>query len=171
MKMPYTLELHFDQETDHRVKSIWNDLSNECGEKYMISSGFPPHMTLGLYDGDFDKEKFETIVSNYQKRFSPIDITLSSFGVFSKGDELSFYLAPNSNINLLELHRDLHTELEPFKENALTPNYFPSLWTPHCTITMGTDSNNASTCIDYIKTIKLPINATMTKIFTEKFEF
>lgn len=169
--MPYTLELHFDKETDQKIREIWHALARDCNETYMQQSGFPPHLTLALYSDELDAKSFETIAKKYQNTFISIPITFSNIGLFKSDNDVSFCLTPCISNQLIELHTQLHLDLASFSTAALSSHYNTGSWTPHCTLTMQTPLSNVGVCAEYMLRYALPINGILEKVHIEHFEF
>ena len=92
--MPYSIELHFDDKSDAFVRSIWDRLKDACHEQYLPQSGFPPHITLALFDETLKKDDIAPTIKKCKKVFQPFKIKFSAMGIFYNGKEGSLFLVP-----------------------------------------------------------------------------
>jgi len=168
--MPYSIELHFDSKSDLLIRSIWDRLGKSCGEEYLPQSGFPPHITLALFDDSLRKDGVSTIFQNFHKGFRPFKIKFSGVGVFSNKQEGSLFLVPTISKPLLNYHDILHDDLEIFAASMIG-HYTPENWTPHCTLSMGTPLGNVPLCLNEMLKINTIFEVEVSSVHFEEFKF
>ena len=168
--MPYSIELHFDNKSDAFVRSIWDRLEKECHEKYLPQSGFPPHITLALFDDSLKKDDIAPAIKRCQGAFQPFKMKFSAIGVFSNGKEGSLFLVPAASKQLLEFHETLHADIQLFQDSMIG-HYKPGDWVPHCTLSMGTALDNIPSCFQQILRIEAAIEVNISSVHFEEFEF
>ncbi len=169
--MPYALEMHFDPVSDRKIRDLWQSLSDQCGQDYLIKSNFPPHMTLALYHDQLNIDKIRLLTRQLQANFQPLPISFHSFGWFKGDRDVSFFLNPAVSSSLLDYHQYVHEILHAFSPHLLVPYYNPGLWVPHCTVTMQTRPEQAGRCMAALAKFPLPFETILTKIEMEYFEY
>lgn len=168
--MPYSIELHFDKKSDDLVRSIWDRLANVCHEQYLPQSGFPPHITLALFDDSLKKRDISPAIQRCQEAFRPFKMKFSAIGLFSNEKEGSLFLVPVVSKQLLEFHEKLHADIRSFQDSMIG-HYKPGDWIPHCTLSIGTPLDNIPSCFQEILKIETAIEVDISGVHFEEFRF
>lgn len=168
--MPITVEFHFDKKSQERIKEFWHSLSVNCGENYMEESGFPPHITIALFNDSSDIEQVKLISERLRNQFDPVKIRFSALGIFPDKDHSSIFLVPTASRDLLNFHDLFHREIGDLSAN-LIGHYIPGSWIPHCTLTMNTPIGNVPSCIEYLYKVSPFLEVEITDIYVDWFEY
>lgn len=168
--MPHTVELHFDKRSNDIIQNVWHDLERSCGEAYLPNSGFPPHITLALYDDTVDKNQLLSIVEKHKRNFRGFSLRFPGLGFFTGEKDASFFLVPTASRELLDVHEKFHSDAHTLR-SSLIGHYRIGEWVPHCTVTMGTPITNMPSCLERLVEIKSFFQAEIVHLHSEEFEF
>lgn len=137
--------LHFDRESERRIRGTWIKICNDgiCSE--MINSCARPHISLGGFDNvdsDFIVKRMKENLSSFKKQriqFTSISTFMNEHGVV--------YLAPRVTPDLLSFNvrfNEIFADIEDKKIKIYTPGY----WVPHCTLALNIPREKVLHAID-----------------------
>ena len=130
--MPHAIELFFDDDSDRRIRGLWEQLAG-LGASYMKSSGARPHLTLAVCES-LDLPAACRLLDGFGENFASFPLQFAATGFFP-GEKPVMFLAPKVTPELLKLQEQLHEELSLISPN-IWPHYTPGQWMPHCTLAM-----------------------------------
>lgn len=125
------------------------------------SLGFRPHITLSEFSTD-DEEGVLDLLQNLASEVEPIEIKLSSLGIFP-GDLGVLYLVPTINGDLLRLHRQLHALIKPHCLEFSSLHVEPE-WVPHCTLVLEMDPLELPMAYSVMKDHFVPFTTRLTAL-------
>jgi len=164
--MPFGISLTFDAQTDQLVRSVWQRLASQKISSSMIDTGYPPHVTLAVWDSPdatFMAPGIEKIVA----QAPPVRAVIESAGLFLH-DGGAVYLAPTVTSELLELHRAVCGVLA--EQNANVREYYkPGWWIPHCTLAIGLPPERLPDAISVSREIALPGSSSFAELGIGRF--
>lgn len=111
------------------VDALWDEAARFERAPSMRPLGYPPHLTLAIYDGVEDVVLGEVVRDAFDgqaivaQRFD----RLALFDV----DPLVLWAAPTATDELRSLHEKVHGRVDP---SLCDPHYRPNAWKPHCTL-------------------------------------
>ena len=108
-------------------------------------------LSLAVYD-DLGIEDVAACAQSIAENFSPLDLWVHGIGTF-QGEHLVLYAAVLMTPELLQLHTELHYELQHV--GPARPNYTPGRWVPH--ITLASVSNTSKAVSAYRELISTPL--------------
>ena len=108
-------------------------------------------LSLVVYD-DLATEDVAPCAELIAAKFSPQDLWVHGIGTF-QGEHLVLYAAVLMTPELLQLHTELHYELQHVGPSR--PNYRPGRWVPH--ITLASVSSTAKAADAYRELIATPL--------------
>ena len=168
--MGYSVELHFDKDSEEIIKNYWKILYDGKGGEFMYLHGKKPHISLALYYAEMeyiDKLK-ELVVSNFEN-LEKFKLQFTSVGVFPGNDRVTF-LNPKPSFKLLNIHSKLYNDIRKHKiKKYYWGHYKPKIWTPHCTMIVNEDIETNSVGIDLLTKIFEPFEATVEKVALVEF--
>jgi 2'-5' RNA ligase len=132
--MPFTVQLDLDAETEAALCDLADRLAATPGLETVRQIGDVHHMSLGVYD-ELPLDRFLPKLVCFAKTMKPIDVRLTSLGIFPGVDSVLF-VSPVVTGELLELHRGFHEEFAAFASSCWD-HYHPSGWVPHITLAMN----------------------------------
>ena len=127
--MQHSVELHFSEAERARLFEFLRDIEGPWQQK------FNPHISFAVIRDEADPEVLREIVRKLAAGIEPIEIQLSSVGLFPGKRPIVFW-TPAANESLLRGHQLL---LENLENSQIQPirHYRAGSWTPHLTLSMG----------------------------------
>lgn len=125
--MVLLVEIMFDNKLNELLVSKYTatDLAK------VDTNRFRPHLTLGLYDNSFENQLKE-VIKKYSS-YWPVDIKLSSFGIFPNNKV--FFIAPEWNKGLLQIRQSWNQYIESADIKLWEECAFKAdSWVPHVTL-------------------------------------
>lgn len=120
----------FDENTNAIFKSIKSSLKKQ----QLLCNELQPHITIGVYE-DLELDKFLSWVEQFAKTHFMLDIYFNHIGFF---DEEMCFIAPRTDYQLLDFHKDFHLKYDDFcGEAGYYYAYSTNQWSPHSTIVYG----------------------------------
>ena len=99
--MAYAVSLLLDASTGALVSERWQQLADAGLSRSMLDLGYPPHVTLAVYD-DLDVNTATTALDGTLTTAPRIDVKLSGITSFGAGSGVVYAaLAPSSDLSVL----------------------------------------------------------------------
>ncbi len=130
--MGLAIELFFDTETEDAVRETWKWLARNEGLPFLHESGSTPHISLAVFD-DGDVKTQAAAICDLAKTTRAFPVTLTRVGAFE--DVGVLFVAPDASEELSALHARFWMSYPEFGSQPWI-HYFPSRWTPHCTLAL-----------------------------------
>ncbi len=143
--MRLVLELHFDEETENRIRRVWSKLAELGCVCDLVKGGARPHITLAMFDS-VDSDALHAALDGVSCVNSPIELEFSGLGVFPPNGR-SVFLLPACNGELIAIHHAIHDQLHRINAESYAV-YRPRRWIPHCTLSTNLTSVNLSQVLD-----------------------
>jgi 2'-5' RNA ligase len=129
--MAHAICLLFNAELAATVAARWQDLADAGLSRSMLELGYPPHVTLAVFD-ELDVNAAATALNGVFEDIGPFVLSLSGIATFGEGSGVCYAtLAPS--VDLTRLHA---TTLGAVGEKC-RPHYRIEHWKPHCTLAMN----------------------------------
>jgi 2'-5' RNA ligase len=133
--MAYAVSLLFDPEIADAVSERWRCLADAGLSRSMLDLGYPPHVTLAVYDRPIG-EAAVTALDGVFRNVDRMAVSLTAIETFGSGSGVCYAaLAPSPD--LMRLHAMTVAAIG----EGCRPHYQPGGWTPHCTLAV--DLTNA----------------------------
>lgn len=129
--MPYAIEIRFDQQSESRIRDIWQQAALFYGSDYLLKNAVIPHVALVVGD-----EKLQTV-------FSQIEIPTSKLhfsGISFFQDGLIAFLSIPPTEELARYQSSVYQAAIDLGA-TIAPHYQPDRWHPHCTIAQHCTQN------------------------------
>jgi 2'-5' RNA ligase len=154
----YAVVLHFDEETDRRLREVWAALDVHGVDSVARTHGaaYRPHLTLAIIE-TADVARATTALRLPLARVAGLPVTLNAVGFFLTGTAPA-YLGVTPTSRLLLLHEQVHAAIG---DVASWDYYRPGSWVPHCTLAMGVTSHSAVAEV-VAAAVALPLHATVS---------
>jgi 2'-5' RNA ligase len=162
--VPYAVELRFDEDLAHRVRTLWQVLE-EIGSGSFGPGGEPvPHVSLAVYDDEdaVDEAAASRVIERLAARSAVTEIAFAGLGVFPTEENVLF-LAPVVTPALLDLHATWHTMATTLRA-ACRAHYLPGRWVPHCTLSMLGPMAGVIAGLDHLAAAWAPLSGTVRSI-------
>jgi 2'-5' RNA ligase len=143
--MAYAVSLLFDPEIAEAISLRWMRLADAGISRSMLDLGYPPHLTLTVYDtlaADIASAALDRVFG----KMDQMAVTLTGFATFGAGSGVCYAaLAPSP-----ELVR-LHAAAVDAVDERCRPHYQPGRWTPHCTLAVGVSDSDMDRAKDLLE--------------------
>lgn len=134
-RVPYALEMFFDEEADTAVRQLWGRLSGSglASLATRTHGRHRPHVSLTIMPSlpDVDVESVAAAVAASVGEL-PSPLNLAWLGTFA-GSGGVLFLGAVVTTPLLRLHVEVCSVLHA-REVQQLPYYLPGAWVPHCTL-------------------------------------
>jgi len=124
--MDYAITLYFDDATENNFSRIMEAVAAGGGNRYMVDTGIPPHITLAL----FSAARVDGVRDELERRHGEIgtgEVIWASLGAFVPR---VLYAAPVLSEYLRAACVAANELAEPFAER-MDGYYLPGQWVPH----------------------------------------
>lgn len=162
--MAVFINMCFDDESATHISKLQQVLAEQNISRYAEWLNYAPHITLVRLD-DVAPESLIPIAEHFLREVQPITIMLGGLSLFS-GSHPVLWLAPVSDMTLLDAHQKLCHALEPF---SVHEHYQPKKWMPHVTLAAGLDANKAVAAMSVLLPMFKPISVKMARIEVVSF--
>jgi 2'-5' RNA ligase len=132
----YAVSLLFNSSLAEIVSERWMRLTDADVSRSMPDLGYPPHVTLAVYD----TLKADVAIAALDRIFENVDqmaVTLTNVTTFGGGSGV-LYAALASSPDLMRLQAKAAAAIG----EVCRPYYQTGSWTPHCTLATGIDNTN-----------------------------
>jgi 2'-5' RNA ligase len=129
--MPYAISLLLDDEGGDAIRGHWSALARAGISRSMLDLGYPPHITLRIYD-DLDLNPAVNSLKRSFESAAIVHVVLDQLRTFS--DTGVLYAGSSSASQLFDAH-----ERAGILTQQCHPHYMDGHWIPHCTL--ATDLN------------------------------
>ena len=128
--MPFAVTLRFDETSARALEAMWRLLAKGGIDSDRHELGYPPHVTLAIYQDDVPARRLQDGVASCAARWSAVPISLSGLGVFP-GSNSVLWAAPVVTHQLLTLHTEWQAAVPELPMHA---HYRTGTWVPHITL-------------------------------------
>jgi 2'-5' RNA ligase len=125
------------------VSEHWIRLADADVSRSMLDLGYPPHVTLTVYD----TLRADVAIAAFDRVFENVDqmaVTLTDVTTFGDGSGV-LYAAVKPSPDLMQLQAITAAAID----EVCRPHYQTGSWTPHCTLATGVNDTN----LDRAKTV------------------
>lgn len=140
--MAFAITLKASADTRKPLEALWATFAKFETEPSMASLGYPPHLTLAIYD-DAPGVSLRTTLRTVFSDISAIRVTFSAVSFFEE-PQLVFWAASDPSSLLSEVHQAIHRLVDPRLSH---PHYRPDRWVPHVTVAMNVSAENKHAAI------------------------
>jgi 2'-5' RNA ligase len=134
--MAYAVSLLFDGSLADAVAQHWMRLADANVSRSMPDLGYPPHVTLAVYD-TLRADVATVALDRIFEGASRMAVTLTGVATFGTGSGV-LYAALDASQELLRLQAATVAAIG----EACHPHYRTESWTPHCTLATGVDDRD-----------------------------
>ena len=160
----YAVTLYFDSQTNELIEKAMRDIATATGNNYMLDNSVPPHLSLGLFHAEEEKEEelvnlFEEFAEGLKSRDAGLSLNFNDPDNFA--DKVIF-LNVSRDEPLMKLNRDLHQLFLPHFEAGNNRNYLPENWVPHIALAVKLCGPQFEKGFEVAKNSPLPKSAKIT---------
>lgn len=114
------------------IHALWEEVGRLEGVPTMAGMGYPPHVTLAIYD-ELDPRDALAALEMAFAGVPQIRLTFEAIRWF-ENDPLVLWAARRPQQLLQQAHAVIHGVIDP---GRCLPHYRPGNWVPHCTLGVG----------------------------------
>jgi 2'-5' RNA ligase len=126
--MAFAISLKAVNDTAEPVRALWEDVAHYESRPSMAALGYPPHLTLAIYD-DVSPVRVKAALRVAFAGTSALHLTFTRLRFFDS--PLVLWAEPQSCVDLAAAHARVHACIEP---QLCRAHYRPGAWVPHCTL-------------------------------------
>ena len=129
--MAYGISLLLNAELADAVSERWHNLAAAGVSRSMPDFGYPPHVTLAVFDR-LDAKVTAVALDHVFRHANRFEVTLTGIATFGPGSGVCYAaLARSPALHLL------HEAVLAAVGQTCRPHYQARHWTPHCTLATG----------------------------------
>jgi len=129
--MAFAVTLLFDPDIAAAISLRWQLLAMAGVSRSMPDLGYPPHVSLAVYD-ELDVEAAVESLDRMLGNVDQVPVTLTGFSTFGAGSGVCYAaLRPSPELDAL------HAAVTDGIRGACRLHYQRGHWTPHCTLAVG----------------------------------
>lgn len=129
--MAFAVSLLLDAASSSMIRTYWERLAAANVSRAMIELGYPPHVTLAVYD-TLDRDAALVALDRVFAGRPALDFALTLLETFGTESGV-LYAALAASDELRQLQSDVVTAVP----GDCRLHYQPDHWTPHCTLATG----------------------------------
>jgi hypothetical protein len=158
--------LYFDPQTDAAIRGVWQQIDDAGLPSNMLKFNYPPHMTV-LTCEEADIDGLRPLLVDFIASYPPVPVRFHSVATFNAEGGI-IYLAPVTDLPLLNLHASLWELISPHTRNS-NLLYAPGYWVPHITMNMEVPEEKIGAVMDALLRADLPREGLFTALFIADF--
>jgi len=143
--MGYSIELYFDLQFEEKIRLLWDELAVAGVPSILQIIDSRPHISIAVLE-NIDEVQVSILFENFIKKIPEFVIEFPAIALIP-GKQQTVFLAPATNILIIEMQRSLYNLL---LKNSYPPleRYRPNKWLPHCSISKELSSLDSLTTIE-----------------------
>ncbi|MBV8838215.1 MAG: 2'-5' RNA ligase family protein [Alphaproteobacteria bacterium] len=159
--MGFCLNLRISPASAPAVTALWDDVAALEPQPSMRPLGYPPHLTLAIYDSDIvgDDQRMRALDGAAVGQ-TELRLSFNRIGLFT-GPSLVVWADPDPKAALRRMHQAIHSVIEPA---LCRPHYRPGAWVPHCTLGMAIPAERRDAAMDFGRNFRGGLEATFDVI-------
>jgi 2'-5' RNA ligase len=126
--MAFAISLKAVNDPAGPIRALWQEVARFESRPSMAALGYPPHLTLAVYDNVPPVEASDVLREAFAGR-SALRLTFTRMRFFA--DPLVLWAEPSPSADLTSAHARVHACIDP---RLCHPHYRPGAWVPHCTL-------------------------------------
>ncbi|MEO5930865.1 MAG: 2'-5' RNA ligase family protein, partial [Candidatus Kapaibacterium sp.] len=126
-----------DEETQHRLRTIWSSLRKDVGGTGVATTPFP-HFSYQIAER-YEVDSVSAVLERVAARQRPFTVRTAGLGIFT-GPVPVLFLSLVKSIELIRLHEEIWEELRG-DGTDISDLYRPDRWAPHVTLFQGSPDN------------------------------
>ena len=126
--MAHAISLKAVNDTADPIRALWQEVARFESRPSMAALGYPPHLTLAVYDDIPLVQVSDALREAFAGRWA-LRLTFTRLRFFD--DPLVLWVEPSPSADLTSAHARVHACIDP---QLCHPRYRPGAWVPHCTL-------------------------------------
>lgn len=144
--MGFAISLRSDHSSAEAVRALWRDVERFEDQPSMALLGYPPHVTLAIYDSDAVSEaETREALHRASQNLRALHLTFDAIRTFN-GPPMVLWAAPRPSTVLQAVHTAVHAVIDPVHCRR---HYRPETWVPHCTLGTQVKNNQREAALSF----------------------
>lgn len=156
----YAVVIYFDERTSEELRNLIGKVASYSGNPYMVETGIPPHVTIGLFSAD-NEIRLRGMIGEFIHEFSGGEVVFHEISAF---EPQVLFLSPIKNEYLVTANRRLNEIMEGSFSPADHNHYLPEYWVPHLALAVKLEKEQMKAAKEAVASLILPIVAQVTKV-------
>jgi len=153
----FAISLRSDHPSADRVRELWREVERLEDEPSMALLGYPPHVTLAIYEADSVREvEVRAALDQASRDLRAITLTFDAIRTFG-GPPMVLWASPRPNTILQDVHGAVHAVIDPVH---CRPHYRPGAWVPHCTLATSVRDDRREAALAFAEAFRNEIEVT-----------
>jgi hypothetical protein len=162
----FAISVRSDHPSSDSVRALWRDVERFEEEPSMALLGYPPHVTLAIYDGDGVREtELRAALDQASRSRRAITLTFDAIGTFN-GPPMVLWASPRPNTTLSGIYEVVHSVIDPVH---CRPNYRPGAWVPHCTLATSVRNDRREAALSFATAFRQELEVTVDALDCIRF--
>lgn len=155
--MGFAISFQSDHPSAEPIRALWREVEHFEDAPSMAPLGYPPHVTLAIYEGDSVEEgQVRNALDHASRHLKALILTFDTIRSF-EGSTTVLWASPRYCRNLVDTHAAIHAAIDP---KHCRPHYRPGMWIPHCTLGMRITGDRKRAALSYAAAFKGVIDVT-----------
>ncbi|MBK3410552.1 MAG UNVERIFIED_CONTAM: 2'-5' RNA ligase family protein [Methylobacterium ajmalii] len=159
--MGFAISMRSDHPSAGIVRALWDVVQQFEDRPSMSLLGYPPHVTLAIYDGEVVEEnEVRRALDEASRDIGALTLTFDAIRSFD-GPPMVLWASPRPNVVLRKVHEAIHATIDPM---SCRPHYRPGTWKPHCTLSTQVRSDRHEDALAYARNASSAFDVTFDAI-------
>ncbi|WP_336886979.1 2'-5' RNA ligase family protein [Methylobacterium sp. SyP6R] len=146
--MGFAISLRSDHPSAGIIRALWDVVQQFEDQPSMALLGYPPHVTLAIYEGDVVGEnEVRRALDEASRNLGPLTLTFDAICSFD-GPPMVLWASPRPSVVLRKIHETIHATINP---TSCRLHYRPGMWKPHCTLGTQVRSDQHEAALAYVR--------------------
>lgn len=155
--MGFAISLRSDHPSADNVRALWRVVERFEEEPSMARLGYPPHITLAIYDVDAVTDADARAALDHATRnLSALTLIFDAIRSFD-GPPMVLWASPHPSKILSDIHMAVHAVIDP---GHCRPYYRPGAWVPHCTLATMVKNDRREAALSFAKAFQHEVEVT-----------
>lgn len=154
--MACAINIRCDNESAEGIRSLWALCAPLETSASMPALGYPPHLTLAVYDQLAPADLFEVFDSTFGS-VRRVMVRFESLGFFRTPESVILWAAPMLPDVIRAAHEKIHAEIDVARCRR---NYRPEHWVPHCSLATSVDPERTEEALALARSPIEPVEVT-----------
>jgi 2'-5' RNA ligase len=155
--MGFAICLRSDHPSGRLIRVLWREVEKFEARPSMALLGYPPHITLAIYDdGAVREANVLDALDQASQNLRALTLTFEGVRTFD-GPPLALWASPRPSTSLQGLHDAIHAVVDP---TYCRPHYRPGAWKPHCTLAMEVRDDQREAALAFAASVSTEFEVT-----------
>jgi len=160
--MGFSIVGYFDNNSERRIKKLWQGMADIEVCNYLINSNNNPHIKFAIFN-EIDKNNTIENINLLCKKINKIKIHFKTYS-FYPNDHPFICIDIAVSLPILNLHTEIQKITIENSQNDSREYFEQVIWKPDCQLTIPFEKVKLIKAIDYLSNTELPFDGILEKI-------